>query len=84
MKSFAIKRKSLSTTKVSIIDAMLKLNFINSRGEAKRLIKGGGVRVNDSTVLDVNTSIELIHFKKNNIAKVACGKKKFGVIKLIN
>ena len=84
LKSFTIKKKNISTNKVSIVDAMIKLNFINSRGEAKRLIKGGGVRINDSTIINVNTLIEPMHFKKDDIAKISCGKKKFGLIKLVS
>ena len=84
LNSFTLKRKNFSNNKISIVDAMIKLNFINSRGEAKRLIKGGGVKINDSTVINVNTLIELIHFEKKDIASIACGKKKFGLIKLIN
>ena len=55
---------------------MIKLSFINSRGEAKRLIKGGGVKINDSAIINVNTLIEPMHFKKDDIEKVSCGKKK--------
>ncbi|MBI29415.1 MAG: Tyrosine--tRNA ligase [Alphaproteobacteria bacterium MarineAlpha5_Bin11] len=84
MATFKIKKSSLKNNEISIVDAMIKLNLINSRGEAKRLIKGGGVKINNATIKDINLIVNETYFKNKDVARIACGKKRFGLIKVIN
>tara|TARA_Y100000590_G_scaffold104367_1_gene118773 strand:- start:5980 stop:7233 length:1254 start_codon:yes stop_codon:yes gene_type:complete len=84
LNSFQIPRKFISNKKILLIDVLIKLKFISSRGEAKRLIKGGAVKINNESISDINTTIENKFFENKNIAKISCGKKKFGLIELIN
>ena len=84
LNSFKIQKKFILNKKILLIDVLIKLKFISSRGEAKRLIKGGAVKINDRSILDINTTIENKFFENKNIAKISCGKKKFGLIELIN
>jgi len=83
LKSYVIKRKNFLKD-VSIIDILITLKFIKTRGEGKRLIKGGGVKIKNQTILKTTHTINKDDFKDNNTIKVACGKKKIGVIKVIN
>ena len=46
---------SASTTKVA--DALVELGLSKSRGEAKRLIEGGGIRLNDEKVASFDAEI---------------------------
>tara|TARA_B110000014_G_scaffold237044_1_gene202726 strand:- start:558 stop:1811 length:1254 start_codon:yes stop_codon:yes gene_type:complete len=84
LNSFLVKKDSVINNEISIIDILIKLDFLKSRGEAKRLIKGGGVKINDRQIIDINSTISKKHFNKTDIAKITCGKKKFGLIKIIN
>ena len=38
------------------------------------------MKINDRCISDINTTIENKFFENKNIAKISCGKKKFGLI----
>ena len=63
---------------ISLIDALIGLGFAASRGEAKRLIAGGGARVEGESVTDENFRIKL----GAQEVKVSSGKKKHGIVRL--
>jgi tyrosyl-tRNA synthetase len=61
---------------ISILDLLVNLNFVASKGEAKRLIQGGGVKLDGEKVSDMSFIIN------PNLNKVLqAGKRKF--VKLI-
>jgi len=62
---------------ISILDALIGLGFAASRGEAKRLVAGGGARVEGVAVTDESYAI---HLQDNDI-RVSSGKKKHGVLR---
>ncbi len=62
---------------IPVIDALIGLGFAASRGEAKRLIAGGGARVEGVAVTDEAHVIQL----QNKDIRVSSGKKKHGVIR---
>ena len=53
-----------------------------SGGEAKRLIRGGGARMNDQKIEDENISITQATFKPDGMVKLSSGKKKHMMVKL--
>ena len=60
----------------SILDLLVSLNFVASKGEAKRLIQGGGVKVDGEKILDMG------YIVTPNMNKVLQGgKRKF--VKLV-
>ena len=64
---------------MSVLDAFVEIGFVESKGEARRMIKQSGLKVNDKVVVDekmVLTSADLIEGQ----VKIAQGKKKFGVV----
>lgn len=61
------------TENENICDVIVKANFATSRGEAKRLIQGNGVKINNEVIQDINLEIS-----KDSILK--CGKNKFAKI----
>jgi tyrosyl-tRNA synthetase len=63
---------------ILLIDALLALGFAASRGEAKRLIAGGGARVEGEVVKD---EAFLINFRATSEVRVSSGKKKHGVLR---
>jgi len=62
---------------ISIVDALVGLGFAASRGEAKRLVTGGGARVEGAQITD---EAHLIHLQDKDI-RVSSGKKKHGVLR---
>ncbi|MBQ7303969.1 MAG: tyrosine--tRNA ligase, partial [Alphaproteobacteria bacterium] len=65
---------------ISVLDAFLQIGFVASKGEARRLIKQAGLKINDKVVTDENyqiTSADLV----NGEVKLSQGKKKHGLIK---
>ena len=53
-----------------------------SGGEAKRLIRGGGARINDLKIEDENELIGRSYFKEKQSIKLSVGRKKHMVVKL--
>lgn len=64
-----------------ILDVFVNIGFCSSKGEARRLIKQGGLKLNDKAVADENYRITLNDVADGQ-AKISLGKKKFGIIKL--
>ena len=63
-----------------ILDVFVNIGFCASKGEARRLIKQGGLKLNDVAVTDENYRLSVADFNEGQ-AKIALGKKKFGIIK---
>ena len=55
-----------------ILDILLELNFVSSKGEAKRLVQGGGVKINGEKIADTSYTIS---FDESLILQA--GKRKF-------
>ncbi len=66
---------------ISLLDAMVKCQLISSKGEGKRLIKQGGVSVNDSKVSDMFLVITEADFKDNQLV-IKKGKKVYHKVNL--
>jgi len=64
---------SIGADGIGLLDALVGLNMAASKGEARRLIRGGGVKVDDVTVSD-----EALHLP--GAAKLSVGKKRHGVL----
>tara|TARA_B100001059_G_scaffold231834_1_gene268461 strand:- start:941 stop:2212 length:1272 start_codon:yes stop_codon:yes gene_type:complete len=68
---------------ISILDCMIESNYLaNSKGEARRLIRGSAVKINDITIKDENKKINQLDFQDNNQIKLSAGKKKHILIKI--
>jgi len=61
---------------IGIIDALVGIGFAASRGEAKRLIAGGGARIDGAGVTD-----ESLHIPGGAEVRISSGKKKHGVLR---
>ena len=80
--SFSISIDKILNNNFKIVDALEKLNLISSRSEAKRIIKSGGVKINDLKVPPNENSLKMF-IKKNKSLKFIVGKKKVGIINII-
>lgn len=61
---------------IGVIDALLALGFATSRGEAKRLIAGGGARLDGEPLRDEAAVITVAQERR-----LSSGKKKHGILK---
>ncbi len=62
---------------------LLRLSGLaDSGGEAKRLVRGGGARINDQKIEDENIAITQADFKPEGFVKLSSGKKKHMLVKL--
>ena len=61
---------------INVIDALTQLNFCASRGDAKRKVEEGAVKLDGSTVLDPSFMISVIEEPR----RISLGKKKHGLL----
>jgi tyrosyl-tRNA synthetase len=61
----------------TIVDALVGIGFAASRGEAKRLVAGGGARVDGEAIADEAFRIE----PASGDVRISSGKKKHGVLR---
>jgi tyrosyl-tRNA synthetase len=64
-----------------IIDAAIALGMAGSKGEARRLIAQGGVRLNDAPVQTATATITDADLDQNGTARLSVGKKRHGLIR---
>lgn len=64
-------------TEISILNALVSIGFCASKGEAKRMVAGGGARVDDEQVKDAGYMIPL----SGKDRKISAGKKKHGLLR---
>jgi len=62
-----------------ICELLIQSQLVMSKGEAKRLIQGGGVRLNDEIVIDIQKII-----LPCDLIKLSIGKKKHVLIKILD
>ena len=82
--TYKIKNNEIINKQIKIIDILIQLQFIKTRSEAKRLIKGGAIKIDKHKVNDITANVKKDMFKNNNTIKISCGKKKYANIKLID
>ena len=61
---------------------LIKAEYAKSKGEARRMIKGGGARINDIKVEDETATISADDFDELGRVKVSSGKKKHSLVLL--
>ena len=71
---------NVADNQISLIDALKSLNFVQTNGEARRLIRGNGAKVNDYVITDENQILKIEDYEKKSI-KISSGKKKHGLLK---
>ena len=69
----------VTNSDISFIDALKILNFLNTNGEARRLIRGNGAKINDIVVNDENYTLSNKDYENGKV-KISYGKKKHGIL----
>lgn len=64
-----------------VIDVIVELGFAKSKGEARRLIKQGAVKLNDAAVKETEAMVSSTDLSNDNSARLSVGKKRHAVIK---
>ena len=64
---------------LGMIAALVKVGFAKSNGEARRLIRGGGARLNDVAINDEDHVMQDVDFGDGR-AKISAGKKRHALI----
>ncbi len=59
-----------------MLNAFVKAGLAASNGEARRQIKGGGLRVNDESVTDEKMALSAANLTPEGVIKLSFGKKK--------
>jgi tyrosyl-tRNA synthetase len=67
---------NINDAQISLVEALVALDFVTSKKEARRLIGGGGARIDSEQVIDVGY---IIASSKTPI-KISAGKKKHGLL----
>ena len=66
---------------ISILDLLVSAGFVSSKGEAKRLIEGGGAKYNDETIKDIGLTIASRDLTSDGYIKLSAGKKRHALVK---
>ncbi|VIO74452.1 Tyrosine--tRNA ligase [Bradyrhizobium ivorense] len=61
---------------LGVLAAFVKAELVASNGEARRQIKGGGLRVNDAAVTDEKMQITSANLTPEGVVKLSLGKKR--------
>ena len=68
---------------VNIIDLIFHNKLVQSKSEARRILKNNGIRINDSIISDEKKIINMDDVSKDNFIKLSIGKKNHLKVKVI-
>ena len=67
---------------LSLIDAFIQIGLASSKGEVRRLIRGGGARLNNQALTEEDKTVDAADFDEEGKALIAAGKKRRAVLHL--
>ncbi len=76
-----IEVPSAEMQSLGVLAAFVKAGLVTSNGDARRQIKGGGLKVNDVTVTDEKMVLSPASLTKEGVVKLSLGKKKHILLK---
>jgi tyrosyl-tRNA synthetase len=66
---------------LGVLTAFVKAELVASNGEARRQIKGGGLRVNDAAVTDEKMTLSKANLTPEGVIKLSLGRKRHVLLK---
>ena len=66
---------------IGVLAALVRAGLASSNSEARRLVKGGGARVNDEPVNDDRAKLTDAHVNADGVIKLSLGKKRHVLVK---
>ena len=67
---------------MAFVDLFIQCGLAESKGEVKRLIKGGGAKCNDNSVQDIELTLNDTHLTNDGYIKLSSGKKRHALVKV--
>ena len=68
---------------LGVLTAFVRAGLVASTGEARRQIRGGGLRVNDATLGDEKALITREALKAGGVVKLSLGRKKHVLLRAV-
>ncbi|MCW8914828.1 MAG: tyrosine--tRNA ligase [Magnetovibrio sp.] len=68
---------------ITAFATLVTVGFCKSNGEARRMVKGGGARINDVQVKDENQAVTTADLNDDGVIKVSAGKKRHALLKAV-
>ena len=69
------------TRNTGVLDAAVHVGLVSSKGDARRQIKGGGLRVNDVAVTDEKMVLTPRDLTPEGVIKLSLGRKRHVLLK---
>jgi tyrosyl-tRNA synthetase len=66
---------------IGLLDLYIQAGLCASKGEARRLVRQGGVKVNDEAVKDENLAVTAEMINADGVIKLSAGKKRHALVK---
>ena len=79
--TFTISRSDLEKEGLGILSTAVSTGLVSSTGDARRQIKGGGLKINDMTVTDEKMKLTPHNLTSEGFIKLSLGKKKHVLLK---
>ena len=79
--TFAISKADLEKDGLGILTTAVSTGLVSSTGDARRQIKGGGLKINDVTVTDEKMKLTPDSLTSEGFIKLSLGKKKHVLLK---
>ncbi len=76
-------QKKMILQGINIIEFVFSNGMVQSKSEARRLLKNNGVRINDTVISDEKKIVSMENVSENNYIKLSIGKKNHLKIKII-
>ncbi|CAK0769009.1 Tyrosine--tRNA ligase [uncultured Gammaproteobacteria bacterium] len=68
---------------MAVVDVLVHTGLAASKGEARRLIRGGGARINDVTVNDEAAKLVIADVTAEDTIKLSSGRKRHALVKVV-
>ncbi|MBY6260514.1 tyrosine--tRNA ligase [Azospirillum sp. 412522] len=65
-----------------VVDLLVSAGLAASKGEARRLIKGGGAKLNDGPIADETVKATVADLNADGVVKLSAGKKRHALVKV--
>jgi tyrosyl-tRNA synthetase len=66
---------------IGVLGLFVKAGLVSSNGEARRQIRGGGLRLNDTLIMDERMVVRESDFADSGVAKLSLGRKKHVLVR---
>ena len=76
-------KKNIISNGINIIELIFQNNLVQSKSEARRILKNNGVKINDVVINDEKKVINIEDVQENNYIKLSIGKKNHLKVKVI-